>query len=179
MDFYRVVFEHHKKKYYGGEVGTRFTITYKNKFDFLKQNPLEVMRDLKILARGISSEEAEDLVSLTPEVCHLTRAVKTIIHSAGKDSVSLNTIDWEFDIAQNNIRHQREHRQKKGFIPRSDFPFVDVDSYQEYSVQKIVYGYIKDNLLTADGTINDLDKSVTDLKKFMIDTFIQEGSTIV
>ena len=178
MDCYRVVVEHYKVKNYGGYTGMRYDLHYKDRKDFLERNPLRSMHDLRIIARGASANKALDLASLTPEICHITRAAEASIQSSGKNEISRFLVNWEFQVALVNIETYRAHRQEKGLIPRTEFPFIDVASLPEGSIHKTIYKYIKEKLLTPDGTIKDLENEISLLKTFIVDTFQKDGYAV-
>jgi hypothetical protein len=70
---YRVVFEYTPKA--GGYAGNRYSINYQDKARFASLNREPNDREI-VIAEGVTDDEAQNLTSLTPEICSITAAIQ-------------------------------------------------------------------------------------------------------
>ncbi len=178
MDLYRVVYEFYRKTHDGGTTGCRFPRSFANRDEFLKCNSCRP-RITRPIARGISAEKVADLLALTPDVCQLTYSVNSLDNITSNDSLRLRHVDRELYTAKINILSRRERRKNRYLVPKPGFPFVDTKPHLGYPVRQTIFQYIKDNLMTADGTIADLDVALENLRGFIIDTYKSNGFKIL
>lgn len=105
---YNVVFEYDETT--GGAYGVRTWTSFATKAEaetFTKKRTSE-----KILASGVSDEEALDLTSLTPEICRLMCAIEQSFQDESipsKEIVSLHTTNAKFAIAADRQRISERH----------------------------------------------------------------------
>ncbi len=99
---YIVVFEYDKTM--GGSYGTRFIIEYATKEAF---DSRENKNDGTIIvAEGISQDEAQDLVALTPEICVALASLEEAYR--GRSSLSTTRTRFAFDNAMIKIAMQQK-----------------------------------------------------------------------
>jgi len=141
---YNVVFEHKTD----GSTGTRFIIGYENEEEFKKMNssPDEYH---SIIAKGVTENEAQNLCSLTPEVCYLTAAIQEACTKDGHIDVKLSS--FPLQKAFYAIVDDREYRQRRGLRLNASFPFVEIG--KENTEKNRLYRYIKKTFTSPDGAI--------------------------
>lgn len=100
---YNVVFEYglSMPKIYG----CRFFVSYESKEVFEARNNKD--DGTEVVAEGISEEDAQDLVALTPEVCILLQILEDAFQ--GINSPDHARTQWAFDNARAAIYMYREH----------------------------------------------------------------------
>jgi hypothetical protein len=144
---YNVVFEHTQKT--EGFAGIRFYTAYQDEAEFLKHNdPLDDI--FKVVARGITEKEAQNLTSLTPEICRLTAAVEEIYSNGGE--INAETLQFHLSRFSFAIERDRQHRSKNGLSPVTPFTFINIDTLKA-SPKKRLMSYIKEMFYSYDGTI--------------------------
>lgn len=149
MMSYNVVFEYTVKA--GGYAGCRFIVSYEDEAHFHKMNL--VPNDLHtVIAQGITEDEAQDLCSLTPEVCRLTSAIQEMCY-AKNGRIDFNLANFHLQMAEVSIRQDRAHRHLHGLLPSPSFPFVEID--EEDTERNRLLSYIENTFTNSDGTIGD------------------------
>ena len=154
-DFYNVVFEYTVKA--DGYAGNRFIIGYTDEADFLARNTRQNER-FRIIAQGVNSNMARDLVSLTPEICRLTAAVQEMCYAAD-GHIDRNHIDMQFFNARIAIQEDRRRREEHHIKPIVPFVFVEIGP--EDTQKNKLYRFIKKEFYRPDGTLPDLAISLT------------------
>lgn len=71
---YFVVFEHTEKT--GGYTGIRFYVSYQNADDFQKHSRADKNDVFRVMAENVTKDQAQDIVSCTPEICRLTAIIE-------------------------------------------------------------------------------------------------------
>ncbi|MFZ3068740.1 MAG: hypothetical protein WA052_00285 [Microgenomates group bacterium] len=109
-----------------GSSGVRGRHNLKSNTEFHPSHSLEN----RIIAEGITEDEALNLMSLTPEICRLTAAVDDIFGQLNEiDGDTENVMFFLFD-AYERIINDRKFKEKVGITPTRKYldVFVDVNS---------------------------------------------------
>lgn len=170
---YNVVFEHTQKT--GGYAGNRFWTSYRDEADFQARNKQD-NDSFKVIAQGVTEEEALNLTSLTPEICRLTAAIEEFCSEDG--SINTDTVRFELPQKAFAIVHDRQRREENGLSPESPFTFVDIDSLED-SPKKDLFTYIRDTFPSDDGAIYvDLNLAVTGIIMHIMSIQFKELSSL-
>lgn len=110
---YNVVFEYTPK--IGGYAGIRFIRGYNDEADFQNHNQKPNDTYL-VIAKGITMDEAQDLVALTPEICRFTAAIYELCDN-DEGKVYKGMITHQLHSACFGIAHDREWIEKKDLDP--------------------------------------------------------------
>ncbi len=124
---YIVVFEYDKTM--SGTYGSRFIVDYHSKeaFDGREQKD----DGTTALAAGISEDEAQDLLALTPEICVVFATLEEAYQ--GIHTPSPRRTEWAFDNAQMSIALHRERIQVRSLAR------PDVSEMIDYFYQTLMF----------------------------------------
>jgi hypothetical protein len=147
---YTVVFAYTPKSL---SCGNRFIIHYTDQNEFKKFNtPLKL--ELSVLAQGISHEEAQNQISLTPEACRLTHAVGEICYAAD-GHIDLGLVPLHLFNAFFAIEGDRVRQEVHDLHPEPSFPFIKIG--EEDTEKNRLLHFIQEKLTNPNGTIGDLN----------------------
>jgi hypothetical protein len=147
---YNVVFEYTTKA--DGYAGNRFIIGYTDEADFLARNtPLDEC--YKIIAQGVNSNMAQDLASLSPEICILTANIQDMCNQTN-GRIYKECVDSQLIEARHHIEECRAYREMHRLEPIVPFVFVDIGP--EDTQKNKLYRFIKEKFYHPDGTLPDL-----------------------
>jgi hypothetical protein len=157
---YHVVFEYTPKA--GGYAGLRYYIRYHDQDQFVRMfNPKN--ERISILTQGISEDDAQTVVSLQPEISHLTAAVQEMCEG-GRINIDIAAacLAQAADNIVNDRRHHKPITLIQDGIFRADFPFVEIGP--KYSEKNRLFRFIKENLNNPYGLIGNLNLDILAIK---------------
>src|SRR3989339_373735 len=105
---FNVVFEYDETT--GGAYGVRTWTSYRDQAE--AEAMTKVRTNEKIIAQGVSDEEALDLTSLTPEICRLMCAVEQAFQDEirpSKEMISFHMSNAKYAIAADRQRISERH----------------------------------------------------------------------
>ena len=149
--FYNVVYEFTAKA--GGYAGCRNIKRYNDHEHYISLH--SPMDDTKtVIAEGISDKEAQDFLSLTPEICRLTAATEEFCDPiSGK--IIFERAGRKLQLLKDQIIFDRQHRTVNRLHPEVGFTFIDIGSQDTQKNQ--LFNFIKMAFTDPHGTIGNLD----------------------
>ena len=141
-----------------GKTGTRLWSSFANKAEADSSN-LRSQPGYRIIAEGISEDEARDLLALTPEICILTATVEDIFTGPNKDTVEVEWVNI-LHVAHTKINENRQRRQVNRLtMPPGNLNVID--DVAEESLKNVLYRAMMEDLIYADakGDLVDLKGS--------------------
>lgn len=148
---YNVVFESKSDGY----TGFRHKDSFSGKAEFLKSADAHDNK-YSILARGVSDEEAQDLLSRTPDICFFTAAIQEGCNHQG--NIDLFVLNYQLEKAARGIKRNIDHRVKNWLFLAAPYRFVEIDNQDTEKNQ--LYRLVKMAFTSPDGWIGDPDVAV-------------------
>lgn len=144
-DVYIFVSEHLDPK--SGKTGTRYSFGFRNKAE-AGNSPQYKNPKLRVIAEGITEDEARDLIALTPEVSLLTSAVEDIFVGPVKDTIITGWVNV-LRAAYTRIKENRERRATNHLTATSNNLNV-LDDITEDNLKNKLYKKMMEQLVMAD-----------------------------
>ncbi|HEX9008571.1 MAG TPA: hypothetical protein VF837_04895 [Patescibacteria group bacterium] len=137
---HNVVFEYLAEA--GGYAGTRFYCSYRSLAESQKagNDPR-----LKIIAEGVSDDEAQNLTALTPEICRITAAIHEASYR-GDGTVDPAILHHHLQMAVFAIMHDRELIDRLKLNRPENYATVEVgaEKNEVNSLLNVALDYAKD-----------------------------------